>query len=80
MDFEIIGEIRHPETFARGTGIRELPRLHKIHGLGKGVSVKVLPDCPMDHCVKQKSTGVGLQASASARKINVILTHNHEQT
>jgi hypothetical protein len=41
MDFEIIREIRYPETFARGTGIRELPR-RKIHGLGKGVSVKVL--------------------------------------
>jgi len=34
MDFEIIGEIRHPETIARGSGIRELPRLRKIHGLG----------------------------------------------
>lgn len=26
MWFEIISEIRQPETFARGTGIRELPR------------------------------------------------------
>ena len=34
MWFEIISEIRHPETFARGTGIRELPRLRKVHGLG----------------------------------------------
>lgn len=34
MDFEIIGEIRHAETFARGSGIRELSRLRKIHGLG----------------------------------------------
>ncbi len=34
MDFEIIGNIRHPETFARGSGIRELPRLRKIYGQG----------------------------------------------
>jgi hypothetical protein len=34
MDFEIIGKIRQPETFARGLGIRELPRLRKTHGLG----------------------------------------------
>jgi hypothetical protein len=34
MDFEIIGEIRQPETFARSSGIRELPRLRKIYGLG----------------------------------------------
>ncbi len=34
MEFEIIGDIRHPETFARGSGIRELPRLRKIHGQG----------------------------------------------
>ena len=34
MWFEIISEIKQPETFARGTGIRELPRLRKVHGLG----------------------------------------------
>jgi hypothetical protein len=34
MEFEIIGNIRHPETFARGSGIKELPRLRKIHGQG----------------------------------------------
>ena len=34
MDFEIIGSIRQPETFARGSAIRELPRLRKIHGEG----------------------------------------------
>jgi len=34
MDFEIIGELRQPETFARGSGIRELPRLRKFYGRG----------------------------------------------
>lgn len=34
MDFEIVGEIRNPETFARGSGIRELMRLKKLYGHG----------------------------------------------
>lgn len=49
MDFEIISEIRQAETFARGSGIRELPRHRKIHGLGiwrkrKGYATVRLPD------------------------------------
>lgn len=35
MYFEIIGEIRNVETFARGSGIRELPRLRKRYGNGR---------------------------------------------
>ena len=42
MWFEIIGEIRQPETFARGTGIRELPRLRKVYGLGNWRKRKVI--------------------------------------
>jgi len=34
VEFEIIGNIRHPEIFARGSGIKELARLRKIHGQG----------------------------------------------
>ena len=34
MDFEIIGKIRHPETFAQGSGIREMTRLRKFYGDG----------------------------------------------
>lgn len=34
MDIEIVGEITQSETFARGNGIRELPRLRKIFGSG----------------------------------------------
>jgi hypothetical protein len=49
MDFEIIGDISHSETFARGSSIRELPRLRKIYGLGlwrkrKGFATVRLPD------------------------------------
>ena len=35
MDFEIIGEITEIETFASGSGIRELPRLNKFYGKAK---------------------------------------------
>ena len=49
MIFEIIGEIKQAETFARSTGIRELPRLRKIYGFGhwlkrKGVVMVRLSD------------------------------------
>lgn len=49
MDFEIIGEIRQTETFARGSAIRELSRLRKIYGLGnwrkrKGFAIVRLSD------------------------------------
>ena len=35
MHFEILGEIREVETFATGTGIRELARLRKSYGRGR---------------------------------------------
>ena len=34
VNFDIIGGISHEETIARGTGIRELSRLRRAHGLG----------------------------------------------
>ena len=42
MDFEIIGNIRQADTFARGSGIRELPRLRKIYGVGNWRKRKVI--------------------------------------
>lgn len=35
MNFVVIGSIRDIETFARGTAIRELTRLRRIHGAGR---------------------------------------------
>jgi len=35
MHFEVIGQIEEVETFATGSGIRELPRLRKIYGRGR---------------------------------------------
>jgi len=49
MVFEIIGRIRSEETFARGSGIRELRRLRRVYGEGrwrkrKGIAEVRLPD------------------------------------
>jgi len=49
MYFEIGGEIANAETFARGSGIGELPRLRKRYGSGrwrkrKGTAKVRLPD------------------------------------
>lgn len=33
MFFKVVGEIENVETIARGSGIRELKRLKKAHGL-----------------------------------------------
>ena len=35
MDFEIIGQVEDPETFATGRQIRELARLNRIYGRGR---------------------------------------------
>jgi hypothetical protein len=49
MDFEILSEISNVETFATGSGIRELARLRRTYGPGqwrkrKGVATVRLPD------------------------------------
>jgi hypothetical protein len=35
MYFEILGKISQVETFATGSGIREIARLRKMHGKGR---------------------------------------------
>ena len=49
MHFEIISEVRGSTTIARGSGIRELKRLRRIHGQGqwrkrKGIAMIRLQD------------------------------------
>jgi hypothetical protein len=49
MHFEVVGQIEQVETFATGSGIRELPRLRKVYGRGrwrkrKGVATVRLND------------------------------------
>ena len=36
MSFEILGEITNAETFATGSAIREIVRLRKTYGRGRG--------------------------------------------
>ena len=35
MHFEILGELSDVETFATGSGIREIARLRKVYGRGR---------------------------------------------
>lgn len=35
MYFTVVGDITHVETFATGSGIREIARLRKIYGRGR---------------------------------------------
>ena len=35
MKFKIIGEIKNEETFASGSGIKEVARLRRIYGKGR---------------------------------------------
>jgi hypothetical protein len=49
MRFEILGEISDIETFAAGSGIREVARLRRVYGRGrwrkrKGIAHVRLPD------------------------------------
>ena len=81
MDFEIIGEIRHSETFARGSGIRELPRLRKIHGLGnwrkrKGFATVRLSDGSLREAEIHwyEATGIGKREF----KIKRYMSYDHE--
>lgn len=56
MHFTIVGDITRAETFATGSGIRELPRLRKLYGRGhwrkrKGIATVRLEDgaiCPAE--------------------------------
>jgi len=50
--FEIVGPVTDIETFARGSSIRELPRLRKLYGKGrwrkrKGFANVRLPNATM---------------------------------
>jgi hypothetical protein len=66
MHFEVIGQIEQVETFATGSGIRELPRLRKIYGRGrwrkrKGVATVRLRDgtLRLAELHRYEATGIG---------------------
>ncbi len=66
MEFEILGAVSEVETFATGSGIRELARLRRTYGPGrwrkrKGVATVRLPDGSIRlaeiHCYEAGSVG-----------------------
>lgn len=66
MHFEVIGQIEQIETFATGSGIRELPRLRKTYGRGrwrkrKGVATVRLSDgtIRLAELHRYEATGIG---------------------
>lgn len=66
MFFQICGEITDIETFATGSGIRELPRLRKIYGQGRWRKRKGLADVKLPNGTIRKvelhwyeATGIG---------------------
>lgn len=66
MHFHILGEVTHVETFASGSGIREIARLRKLYGKGrwrkrKGVA-RVRLDDGSTHLAElhwYEATGIG---------------------
>ena len=66
MGFTIIGEITSAETFASGSGIRELTRLRRLYGRGrwrkrKGIAMVKLADqtIHMAEVHWYEATGIG---------------------
>jgi hypothetical protein len=67
MRFAILGEISNVETFATGSGIREIARLRRIYGRArwrkrKGIArIKLADGAPFSlrHCTDMKATGFG---------------------
>ena len=59
MRFEILDDISDIETFATGSGIREIARLRRIYGRAAGANAKALPACdyPMDRSMWLSYTG-----------------------
>jgi hypothetical protein len=69
MNFEVLGEVSAVETFAAGSGIREVARLRKVYGRGRWRKRKVSleSDFPMVLSVWLSYTGMKLPGSV-ARK------------
>ena len=56
MDIELLGELRDVEVIARGSGIRELDRLRRVHGPGNWRKLKGIAEVRLqagDICVAE---------------------------
>ncbi len=66
MNFKIIGNIENEETFASGSGIREISRLRRIYGKGRWRKRKGIADIELENGTQKQvelhwyeATGIG---------------------
>ena len=66
MNFKIIGDIKNEETFASGSGIREIARLRRIYGKGRWRKRKGIADIEFENGTQKQvelhwyeATGIG---------------------
>src|SRR5829696_2795978 len=76
MHFEVMGEISEVETFATGSGIRELARLRKVYGRGrwrkrKGIACVRFPDGAVQSAEvhRYEASGIGIQNQTPPVKV-----------
>ena len=64
MHFQVLGEISYAETFAVGSGIREIARLRKLYGKGRWRKRKGIARVRLDdgRSFWPKSIGMKLRA------------------
>jgi hypothetical protein len=68
MRFEILGEISNVETFAAGSGIREIARLRRMYGRGRWRKRKGNCKCPLEDGSVRVAELHWYEASAIGRK------------
>jgi hypothetical protein len=66
MKFKIIGKIRNEETFASGSGIREIARLRRVYGKGRWRKRKGIANIELENGTEKQvelhwyeATGIG---------------------
>lgn len=68
MFFEICGKIGGMETFAVGSGIRELPRLRKLYGRGRWRKRKGIADVKLLNGTIRKAERHWYEAAGIGKK------------
>ena len=68
MKFKIVGKIRDPETFASGSGIREIARLRRVYGKGRWRKRKGVADVEFDDGTRRVAEVHWYEASGIGRK------------
>ena len=68
MYFELIGEITHVETFATGSGIREIARLRKLYGRGRWRKRKGFAEVRLEDGTACRAEVHGYEATGIGRR------------